>query len=155
MSGTDPRTPSVPGWENQPAPAPAPTARPYEPGPAWGTQPAWGPPPAPPARPEDQAREEALRQIERKRRFRTTAVISGIGMILLTFAWMTSEFHNAGGWPTDGFSSRSSLPHVWNYWIIYPVTAWLLFLGARAWPVYGNKPVTEAEIQREIDRTGQ
>ena len=71
---------------------------------------------------------------------------------MLTVIWAMSEYHNAGGWPSDGFSQSSSIPHVWNYWIVYPLVAWILVMAARAWAVYGNKPITEAEIQRELDR---
>jgi hypothetical protein len=42
---------------------------------------------------------------------------------------------------------------VWNYWIIYPLIAWALILGGRAWFVYGHrKPISEAELKREIER---
>jgi len=41
---------------------------------------------------------------------------------------------------------------VWNFWIIYPVGAWLFLTAAHAWLVYGNKPVSESEIKREIER---
>ena len=59
-----------------------------------------------------------------------------------------TEYHNAGGWPTQGFSQS---PNV-NFWIIYPVGAWVFLTAAHAWLVYGNKPVSESEIKREIDR---
>jgi len=38
---------------------------------------------------------------------------------------------------------------VWN---IYPLIGWGLYIAARAWSVFGHKPISEAEIQREIDR---
>jgi hypothetical protein len=41
---------------------------------------------------------------------------------------------------------------MWNYWIIYPAIAWVLITAADAWFVYGHKPVSEGEIQREIER---
>ena len=66
--------------------------------------------------------------------------------------WALSEYHNAGGWPTEGFSQSSGIHDVWNYWIVYPVGAWLLIMGARAWTVYGHKPISETEIREEMDR---
>ncbi len=105
-----------------------------------------------PARSDQLARQQAIRQIERRRRFRIRASIGSLGMIILVVIWALSEYHNAGGWPTSGFSQSSGIPDVWNYWIIYPAIAWVLITAADAWFVYGHKPVSESEIQREIDR---
>ena len=66
------------------------------------------------------AREQALKQIERRRRFKISSVIGAIGMMLLVVIWALTEYHNAGGWPTQGFSQSSGIPNVWNFWIIYP-----------------------------------
>ncbi len=98
------------------------------------------------------ARQQAIRQIERRRRFRIRASVGTLGMIILAVIWAFAEYHNAGGWPTSGFSQSSGIPKVWNYWIIYPAIAWLLITAADAWFVYGHKPVSESEIQREIER---
>ena len=46
----------------------------------------------------------------------------------------------------------SGIPNVWNFWIIYPVGAWVFLTAAHGWWVYGNKPVSEGEIKREIER---
>ena len=102
---------------------------------------------------EDAARREsAIKQIERKRHFRIGAIASGIAMAFLVLIWALSEYHNAGGWPTHGFSQSSGIHDVWNYWIVYPAGAWVLILGANAWFVYGHKPISESEIQHEIER---
>ena len=73
-------------------------------------------------------------------------------MIILVVIWAFAEYHNAGGWPASGFSQSSGIPNVWNYWIIYPAIAWVLITAAGAWFVYVHKPVSEGEIQREIER---
>ena len=65
--------------------------------------------------------------------------------------WAISEYNNAGGRPTDGFSQSSSIYHVWNIWIIYPVLGWGLILAIDAGFTYGRKPTTESEIRREMD----
>ena len=101
---------------------------------------------------EDLSRQQAVRQIERSRRFRAGAVFSGIAMAILVAIWATSEYHNAGGWPSQGFSQSSGIHDVWNYWIVYPLGAWALILAAHAWFVYGRKPIRESDIQREIER---
>ena len=101
---------------------------------------------------EQLARRQAITQIERTRRFKMRAVVSSLGMVVLTVIWAISEYYNAGGWPTDGFSQSSSIPNVWNIWIIYPLLAWVVFLVASAWDVYLRKPISEKEIRREIER---
>ena len=98
------------------------------------------------------ARQQAIKQIERRRRFWIGAVWSAIAMVILVAIWAISEYHNAGGWPTQGFSQSSGIHDVWNFWIIYPLGAWVLLLAAHGWFVYGNKPISESEIKREIER---
>jgi 2TM domain-containing protein len=98
------------------------------------------------------ARQQAIRQIRRRRLFRISAVWSGLGMAILVVIWATTEYHNAGGWPVHGFSQSSGIHDVWNFWIVYPLGAWLLILAAHGWAVYGNKPISEAEIKHEIER---
>jgi len=98
------------------------------------------------------ARQQAIRQIERKRRFWTGTIWSAIGMAILVVIWATTEYHNAGGWPVHGFSQSSGIQEVWNFWIVYPIGAWLLIVAACSWAVYGNKPISEGEIEREIER---
>ena len=104
---------------------------------------------------EQLARQQAIKQIERKHRFWGGTIVAGVGMVLLVVIWATSEYHNAGGWPADGFSQSSGIHDVWNYWIIYPLGAWVLLTAARAWFVFGHKPISETEIRREIERQGQ
>ena len=105
-----------------------------------------------PADGDQLARQRAIRQIERRRRFWITTTWSGIAMAILVIIWAVSEYHNAGGWPVNGFSQSSGIYEVWNLWIIYPFGAWLLIVAAHAWAVYGNKPISESEIKREMDR---
>jgi hypothetical protein len=105
-----------------------------------------------PATSEQNARQQTIKQIERRRVFWTIAAMSTVLMVILVFIWATTEYHNAGGWPTQGFSDSSSIPNVWNDWIIYPAIAWVLFLAAAALPIFRNKPISETEIKREIER---
>jgi len=101
---------------------------------------------------EQFARQQAIRQIERRRHFWVRATIGIIAMIILVVIWAFSEYHNAGGWPTNGFSQSSGIHDVWNYWIIYPAIAWVLLTAGDAWRTFGRKPISENEIKREIDR---
>jgi H+/Cl- antiporter ClcA len=98
------------------------------------------------------ARQQAIRQIERRRRFKISTAATALGVIILVAIWATSEYHNAGGWPTQGFSQSSGIHDVWNFWIIYPLIALVLATAGHAWFVYGRKPISEAEVEREIER---
>jgi protein-S-isoprenylcysteine O-methyltransferase Ste14 len=103
-------------------------------------------------RDEDEVRELAVRQIERKRRFQGRALAYGVLSVAVTLIWAVTEYNNAGGWPSSGFSQSSSIPHTWNVWIIYPLVGLGLALTLHAWNTFGRKPISEREIQREVDR---
>jgi hypothetical protein len=72
-------------------------------------------------------------------------------MLLVAVIWATSEYHNAGGWPSQGFRS-SGIHDVWNYWIIYPLMVWVVAMAGHAWYVFGRKSITESQIRREMER---
>jgi 2TM domain len=101
---------------------------------------------------EPTAREQAIKQIEQRRRFWLSTGTAALAMVVLVVIWATSEYHNAGGWPTDGFSQSSSIPHLWNTWIIYPLMAWVLAVAGHAWLVFGHRPISEEKIRREMKR---
>jgi hypothetical protein len=101
---------------------------------------------------EERLRQLAIRRIGQRRRFHVELVVSGIAMFLLVLVWAASEYHNAAGWPTGGFSQSSGIPNVWNFWIVYPLIAWVLIIGTRAWKVYRNRPISEEDIESEIER---
>jgi hypothetical protein len=98
------------------------------------------------------ARDQAIKYIERRRRYWIRTAISTAGMILLAAIWAITEYHNAGGWPTQGFSQSSGIHDVWNIWIIYPAIAWAFVTVAMGLDVYLRKPISESKIQREIER---
>jgi 2TM domain len=101
---------------------------------------------------EQFARQQAIKQIERRRRFRVSTAVTAVGMVLLVAIWAMSEYHNAGGWPTHGFSQSSGIHDVWNFWIVYPLGAWMFLTAAAGWNVYLRKPISEDEVKREIER---
>jgi 2TM domain len=101
---------------------------------------------------DDEVRELAVKQIERKRRFEMRAFAAGVLSAFLVVVWAVSEYNNAGGWPTNGFSNSSSIPHVWNDWIVYPLIGIGLCVAIDAWNTYRRKPISESEIRREMDR---
>lgn len=50
------------------------------------------------------------------------------------------------------FSRSSSIPHVWNYWVIYPLIPWVFLTAAAYWNTSLCRPISEREIEREIER---
>jgi hypothetical protein len=101
---------------------------------------------------DQEIRELAVKQIERRHRFRMRAFSGALASIVLVVIWAVSEYNNAGGWPTAGFGQSSGIPHVWNDWIVYPLLLIGLAVAIDAWNTFRHKPITEGEIRREIDR---
>jgi 2TM domain len=101
---------------------------------------------------EQLAREQAIKRIERKRRYWISTAVSTVGMLVLAAIWVITEYHNAGGWPTQGFSQSSGIHDVWNIWIIYPAIAWAFLTTAFGLGVYLRKPISESQIKREMER---
>jgi hypothetical protein len=108
--------------------------------------------PAEPADAAQLARQQAIRQIERKRRFWVSTIPWTVGMLVLAAIWAIGEYHNAGGWPSRGFSQSSGIHDVWNIWSIYPAIAWVFLTSVHAWSVFLHKPISESEITREVER---
>jgi hypothetical protein len=64
--------------------------------------------------------------------------------------WATTEYHNAGGWPTGFRTGRQN--HDWDPWMVYPLIAGTLAVAVHAWVAFGRRPLTEGDIRREIGR---
>ena len=106
----------------------------------------------PPEGDEEQVRKRAVEQIARKRRFYPRAFGAAALAVVLVIIWALAEYHNAHGWPTNGFSQSSGIYHTWNSWIIYPIIALALGVAIDWWHTYRRSPITEDEIRREMDR---
>jgi hypothetical protein len=100
----------------------------------------------------EEIRELAIEQLRRKQRFVERAVGAGVALSALVAIWAVTEYNNAGGWPTSGFSQSSSIPNVWNIWIIYPALGVALLVALDAWHTFRRKALTEREIEQEMDR---
>jgi len=107
---------------------------------------------SPPDSSEEVARRQAIKRIERRRHFYAEMLWSSIVMLMVAAIWAIAEYNNAGGWPTNGFSQSSGIHDVWNMWILYPFMAYLLYIAGCSWTYFGRKPISESEIQREIER---
>ena len=53
------------------------------------------------------ARQQAIQQIQRRRRFWISTITWAVIMFLVVVSWAFSEYHNTGGQPTGGFTMSS------------------------------------------------
>jgi hypothetical protein len=101
---------------------------------------------------DEQLRKFAVRHLERVRKFKLYLSIYVISLLVLTPVWMVTQYESADGWP-EHLSTRSRYPGDWDPWIIWVALiggAVVLVAGLRAY--YFDKPATEAEIDREVER---
>ncbi|MGZ4257147.1 MAG: 2TM domain-containing protein [Gaiellaceae bacterium] len=91
----------------------------------------------------DEAREYAIATLKRKRKFAQDSVAYVAVNVLLWLIWLFT-----------GHSTNGSIP--WPAWVSL---VWGFFLALDGWRAYGrwpasrNTPITETEIDRELERT--
>lgn len=78
------------------------------------------------------SRSQALDRLKQKRALRGTAGSFVVVAAILVVIWAV-----AGG----GF-----------FWPVFPMIGMALALGFQAWGVYGQKPITDADVDREVQR---
>ncbi len=78
-------------------------------------------------------REAAVQRVKGKRDFRTHALVYVVVNALLVVIWAFS----GGGY----------------FWPIWPMAGWGIGLVLHAWMVYFQRPITEDDVQREMDRS--
>jgi hypothetical protein len=98
----------------------------------------------------DELRALALDRIKRRRNFLTHVFGTLVVGVLLVIVWATTEYRNAGGWPTGFRTGRDN--HDWDPWIMYPLAAGVVALAIHAWIAFGRRPATEREIAEEVER---
>jgi hypothetical protein len=85
---------------------------------------------------DDNARELAITRLRRKRGFQAQLVSY---LVINAFLWGIWYFTKG-----DGNSG------VWPAWV---TVGWGIGLAFSAWHAYGVKPITEDDVQREMERT--
>ena len=78
-------------------------------------------------------RDEALTLLKKKRDLRTHAFMYAAVNATLIAVW---AIVSDGG----------------LFWPIFPLLGWGIGLAANIWDVYGRKPITEDQIQRQVER---
>jgi hypothetical protein len=81
----------------------------------------------------DPVRDQAITSLKKKRDFKTHVLMYVAVNAMLVVIWALTN--------PDGL-----------FWPIFPILGWGIGVIANAWDVYGRKPITEDEIQREADR---
>ena len=81
---------------------------------------------------EQELREQALRQLKKRRDFRSHVVIYVLVNALLVVIWAVTG--------ADFF------------WPIFPIVGWGIAVALNAWDVHGRKPISEDQVRREMDR---
>jgi hypothetical protein len=78
-------------------------------------------------------RAQAMQRLHAKRRFQRHALIYAVVIGLLVVIWALTNFGN-------------------YFWPIWPALLWGIALAIHAWTVYGQRPITDADIDRELGR---
>ena len=102
--------------------------------------------------PEDETlRTLAVRHLERVRKFKLYLAVYVLSMLVLTPVWVITQYETADGWPKH-LSSRSRYPGDWDPWIIWVGLIGAVLVAISAYRAYVDRPDTEADIEREIER---
>jgi hypothetical protein len=80
--------------------------------------------------PQDDPRQQAIDRLQSKRGLSTTFIGFLALSVLLVVIWLVSG---------RGF-----------FWPIFPIIGFAIAIAMQAWNVYGQKPITEEDIQREM-----
>ncbi|MBV8111554.1 MAG: 2TM domain-containing protein, partial [Hyphomicrobiales bacterium] len=95
--------------------------------------------PAPPAPADQQA---AIKRIRAKRGFARHATIYVAVNLLLIAIWALT----GSGYANHRHGAES------DFWPIWPILGWGVGLGVHYWTVFHQKPISEDEIRREMEK---
>ncbi len=83
---------------------------------------------------EEQQREAAINRLKDKRAFFSDVVAYVVVNAFLVLVW--------------------ALGGAGYFWPVWVMGGWGIGLAMHAWTVYGQKPITEADVQREMKKGG-
>ena len=96
-------------------------------------------------------RDWARQHLERVRRLKLHVAAFVLGMVVLTPVWVLVEWSDNGGFERFDFSDDGTRGD-WEPWILYVALIWGLVVVSMALKTYFDRPATEAEIDREVER---
>lgn len=101
---------------------------------------------------EDKAlRKLAIKHLENVRKFKLYLSVYVISMIVLAPIWVITQYDQADGW-LEHLSSRSRYQGDWDPWLIWVGLIGAFIVAIAGYRAYFDRPETEADIQREVER---
>jgi hypothetical protein len=82
---------------------------------------------------EQTARDQAVTQLKKRRDFHTHLLVYVLVNAFLVVIWAVTGVHG-------------------YFWPIFPIAGWGIGVVMNAWDVYWRHPITEQDIQHEIER---
>jgi hypothetical protein len=82
---------------------------------------------------EQAAHDQAVTQLKKRRDFHAHLLVYVLFNAFLVVIWAVIGVH-------------------WFFWPIFPIAGWGIGVVMNAWDVYWRHPITEADIQHEIER---
>ena len=89
-----------------------------------------------PTKDNDEIRQYAKKQLKKKSDFRQYLVVYAVVTALTSFIWFVTT-------PTGYF---------WPIWVVFGMGIGAVFTGLDAYGKLGSKPITEAQIDSEVER---
>jgi hypothetical protein len=99
--------------------------------------------------PRDEVREWAREHVEHVRKLKRNVAIYLLGITTLSGIWALAEWQDHGG--LERLSGNGN-PGDWEPWIFYVAAIWGFFVVLDALKVYFDRPTTQTEIDRAVDR---
>lgn len=84
-------------------------------------------------------REQALQRLKKRRDFKAHLFVYALVNAVVWGIWLVIAANSHSWWP----------------WPIFVTLFWGIGLATNAWEVYVRKPITEEEVQREIEHLGR
>jgi hypothetical protein len=98
---------------------------------------------------DEELRAWARKHVERVQRLKRDVAVYLLGIVSLTAIWALVEWQDNGAF--ERFSGGNN-PGDWEPWILYVALIWGFFVALDALKVFFDRPTTEAEIERQIER---
>jgi hypothetical protein len=98
---------------------------------------------------DNELREWARKHVERVHKLKRDVAIFLLGIVTLTGIWAVVEWQDNGAFERLSDNGNSG---DWNPWILYVALVWGFFVVLDALKVFFDRPTTEAEVDRTVDR---
>jgi hypothetical protein len=98
---------------------------------------------------DGELREWARRHVERVHKLKRDVAIFLLGIVTLTGIWAVVAWQDNGAF--ERLSDNGNQGD-WNPWILYVALVWGFFVVLDALKVYFDRPTTETEIERTMER---